>query len=241
MTKRIGMITPSSNTVVESVTTRVIGPYLDQWSVHYTRIAVKTISLERESLQQFTRATMLEAARLLADADVDVIAWNGTSASWTGFRDDEALCAAITAETGAAATSATLAQLRAFEALGTQRFGLAVPYVDEVRHAIVENYTAAGFPCLASAGLNVSRNHAFAEVPKPMIRDLIRRVDHPEAEAIAIVCTNFPGAYLVEELEGELGKPIFDSVLVVLWDALGLAGLDVPIPGWGKLLAGGVK
>lgn len=89
--------------------------------------------------------------------------------------------------------------------------------------------------------MNVSVNHAFAEVPQPTIRDLIRRVDHPEAEAIAIVCTNLAGAFLVEELEAELGKPIFDSVLVVLWDALRLAGVDLSIPGWGKLLAGGAK
>ena len=238
MTKRIGMITPSSNTVLESVTTRVIAPYIERFTVHYTRIVVKTISLEAESLQQFTRAKMLEAARLLADAQVDVIAWNGTSASWTGVADDEALCAAITAETGAMATTATLAQLRAFETLGVHRFALAVPYLDNVRQAIVRNFESLGIPCPASAGLNLSINREFAEVERSEIRTLLRRVDHPEAEAIAVVCTNFAGADLVEELEAELGKPIVDSVLVVLWDALRLAGLDVAIPGWGRLLRG---
>ena len=239
MTKRIGMITPSSNTVLESVTTRVAAPYLDEFTVHYTRIEVKTISLETKSLQQFTRAKMLEAARLLADAKVDVIAWNGTSASWTGLADDEDLCAAITAETGAAATTATLAQLRAFAALGVHRFALAVPYLDAVRLAIVRNFESIGIPCPASAGLNLSINHEFAEVEQAEIHDLLRRVDHPRAEAIAVVCTNFAGAYLVDALEAELGKPIVDSVLVVLWDALRLAGLDISIPGWGRLLRGG--
>lgn len=65
---------------------------------------------------------------------------------------DEALCTAITDETGAAATSATLAQLRAFEALGTRRFSLAVPYLDDVRLAIVENFTTAGIPVRRRAG-----------------------------------------------------------------------------------------
>jgi maleate cis-trans isomerase len=53
---------------------------------------------------------------------------------------------------------------------------------------------------------------------------------------VAIICTNLPAAWMVEELEVELGKPIFDSTLVTIWHALRLVGFDEPVAGWGRLL-----
>ena len=69
--KRIGMITPSSNTVVEPVTIAMTATLYPRVTCHFTRIAVKTISLADDSLTQFDLSTMLGAARLLADAGMD--------------------------------------------------------------------------------------------------------------------------------------------------------------------------
>src|SRR5206468_4917060 len=98
---------------------------------------------------------------------------------------------------------------------GVRRYGLAVPYLPEVRDRIVPTYAAAGYEAAATALLArpIETNHEFAEVPHEEIRQLIRRADVPEAEAIAVICTNFPAAWLVAELEAELGKPVFDSTL----------------------------
>lgn len=236
--KRIGMITPSSNTALEPINSEVAASrQRDQFTLHYARFVVKVISLDPGSVSQFTHGLMVDAARLLADGQMDVIAWNGTSGAWRGIADDVAMCEAITTATGASATTSTIAQINAFRALGVTRYSLAVPYVDEIRNAIVETYGGAGFTCVQSAGLGISINTAFAEVDHESIRDLIRRADHPEAEAIAVVCTNFPAAYVVEEMERELGKPILDSVLVTLWETLNLIDRPIPITGWGKLLA----
>src|SRR5689334_20553008 len=81
---RIGMITPSSNSVLEPTTIAVTGSLYPRVSTHYTRIEVKTISLEPESLAHFGTDRFVQAARLLADAGMDVIAWNGTAGAWQG-------------------------------------------------------------------------------------------------------------------------------------------------------------
>jgi hypothetical protein len=57
------------------------------------------------------------AARLLADAEVHSIVWNGTSGAWLGIAQDRAICAAITAATGIPATTTTLALLDALSLL----------------------------------------------------------------------------------------------------------------------------
>ena len=106
-----------------------------------------------------------------------------------------------------------------------------------MRDRIVPTFGAAGYECVRSALLDrpIEVNTEFAEVPHDEIRDLIRRADHPDAEAIAVICTNFPAAWLVDELERELGKPIHDSTLLAAWGGLRIAAASTAIPGWGRL------
>ena len=88
---RLGMLTPSSNTVLEPISSAMLAE-LPEVSVHFGRFKVTEIALSQEALQQFDDTEILRAADLLAHAKVDVIAWNGTSASWLGFDRDERLC-----------------------------------------------------------------------------------------------------------------------------------------------------
>jgi maleate isomerase len=235
---RIGMITPSSNTMVEPITSAITAAFGEELSIHYARIPVTRISLDRPSQQQFDRDAMLAAARSLADARVHAICWNGTSGAWKGAASDRWICEAIQRETGIPATSATLAQLEAFRAFGITRYGLAVPYLDDVRQAIIRVYDEEGFECVSSAHLGISVNFDFAQIPVDSLRNLVREADTPAAQALVVVCTNLATARLVEELEAELAKPIFDSLLLALWHPLRMIGWHTPITGWGRLLAG---
>jgi maleate isomerase len=234
--RRIGMITPSSNTMVEPLTSAMTAHLLDDLSVHYARIPVTRIALDQGSLDQFERDAMLNAARLLADAKVDVIGWNGTSGAWKGTEADRAICAAITAETGIPATTGTLAQIEAFRVHGIKKYALAVPYTKDVHDAIVPVYAGEGFECVNSAYLGISTNFAFAEVGLDTLRALIRKADHPDAEAVVVICTNLAAARVVERLEQMLGKPVHDSLVVSLWHPLRMIGWQQPIPGWGRLM-----
>jgi maleate isomerase len=234
---RLGMLTPSSNTVLEPLTYRILADHPDV-SVHFSRLTVRTISLGEASRGQFDTAPMVEAARLLADAKVDAIAWNGTSASWLGLETDRRLCERITAETGVPATSAILSQMEAFRANGVRRYGLVTPYVAEVQRRIVENWAGEGLECAADARLDIEDNFAFAEVAPETLAAMVRNVARSRPDAIAIVCTNLAGAGIAEALEQETGIPVHDSVAVTLWGALGAARRrDITIAGWGRLLA----
>ena len=86
--KRVGMLTPSSNTVLEPYTSAMFALFGDEASAHFGRFRVVEISMSDNSQSQFTDAPILEAARSLADAKVDLIAWNGTSALWYSQIDD---------------------------------------------------------------------------------------------------------------------------------------------------------
>jgi maleate isomerase len=232
---RLGMLTPSSNTVLEPVTSAMVAG-LPEVSAHFSRFRVTEISLSEPSRRQFDLAPILEAAGLLADAKVDVIAWNGTSAAWLGFEVDERLCAAITAATGIPATTSMLALNEALAGYGARRIAVVTPYLDEVQERIVDNYRSLGLECVAERHLGDPGNFSFALVREDTIAAMIREVAKAEPQAIATVCTNLGAAPLVEALERSLGVPILDTISVVVWRSLRLAGVDASrVQGWGRL------
>lgn len=232
---RLGMLTPSSNTVLEPVTTAMLAG-LPEVSAHFSRFKVTEIALSARALGQFDDTEILRAAELLAHAKVDAIAWNGTSASWLGFDRDEHLCERIRAATGIAACTSVLAFREIFERSGVRRIGLVTPYLDEVQSKIMANWQASGFQCTAERHLRLQDNFSFAEVEEEEIAGLARAVAREGCDAIAIVCTNMRGAGLVERLEGELGIPIYDSIATTLWKSLNVAGVaSSRIGQWGSL------
>lgn len=232
---RLGMLTPSSNTALEPITNAMLAGIADI-SVHFSRFKVTEIALSEAALRQFDDSEILRAAELLAHAKVDVIAWNGTSASWLGFERDERLCERITETTGIRACTTVLAYRDLFRSLGIARIGLVTPYRREVQDKIIANWGSEGLRCVAERHLSLQDNFSFAEVTEAEVARLIEDVVREGCDAVAVVCTNMRGAGVAHRLEQQLGVPVFDSIAVTLWACLIAAGIDPRrIQGWGSL------
>lgn len=236
--RKLGHITPSCNTVLEPLSAMMTYPMRHRVSNHFTRVSVGNISLEPTDIGQFDTSAMVGAASILAEAFMDAIVWNGTSGSWNGVQVDREMCDAIMSATGVAATSSTLAQLDALAHFGVSKIGLAVPYLDDVTEKIIATYTAEGYDVASHANLGIFVGRDMANVPLAEIRQLLRDANSDEVECLVVVCTGLPAALVVDEMEKELGKPIFDSVAVTLWKGMELVGLESTASGWGALLEG---
>ena len=235
---RIGMLTPSSNTVLEPETQALLGPLGARASVHFARFRVTQIALDAAADSQFALEPILAAADLLADARPALIAWNGTSASWRGFDSDTRLCSAIEARTGVPATSAMLAFNAALAALGVRRLGLVTPYTADVQAAISRTYATHGVDVVAEEHAGLRDNFSFGAIAEDRVAGMCRSVAAAGPDAIAIVCTNMRGARRAAALEAELGVPVLDSVAVTLWGCLTRAGVDTgPLHGFGRLFS----
>jgi maleate isomerase len=230
---RLGMLTPSSNTALEPITYAMLAG-VEGVSVHFSRFKVTEIALSDAATRQFDHDEILRAAELLAHAKVDVIAWNGTSASWLGFDRDERLCERITEATGIRACTTVLAYRDLLQRIPAARIGLVTPYTADVQNRIVSNWRSQGLNCVAERHLSLADNFSFAEVPEAEVARLSEEVVREGADAVVVLCTNMRGAGVAERLERTLGVGVFDSIAITLWVCLIATGVDPSVVrGWG--------
>jgi maleate isomerase len=234
---RLGVLTPSSNTVLEPLTTAIVAG-LPEVTAHFSRFRVTEIALSASALAQFDDSEILRAAELLAHAKVDVIGWSGTSSGWLGFERDLQLCDRIKAATGIPGCTAMLALNDLLAGIEARKIALVTPYTDDVQGRIVAHYKAIGLATVAERHLGIRDNYSFAEISPEQIAAMAREVAAARPDAIAIICTNMRGAPLAAALEAESGIPVFDTVATTVWKSLKIAGINpARVINWGKLFA----
>ncbi|TFZ05189.1 Asp/Glu/hydantoin racemase [Ramlibacter henchirensis] len=232
---RLGVLTPSSNTALEPLTTAIVG-MLPGASVHFSRFKVTEIALDAGALGQFDDSNILAAAELLADAKVDAIGWSGTSSGWLGFDRDRQLVQRIRERTGIPATTAVLALNELLGLRKITRLGFVTPYTDDVQQRIVANYRALGVDAVAERHLGIRVNHDFAGVDPRKLRELMAQVALERPQAITTFCTNLRAAQLAPDIERAHGIPLLDTVSTTVWGMVRAAGgSPAAITGWGEL------
>ena len=233
--KRIGMLTPSSNTVLEPMTAALLAN-LPHVTAHFSRFPVTEIALDPKALAQFDDSEILRAAELLAHARVDVISWNGTSASWLGFERDQRLAERIKAATGIHAETCILSLLDILKRLGARTQSIVSPYTDDVQQKAIAHYKAAGFHCPSERHLGIRDNFAFGTVTPEAIMAMIEEVALAGPETITVLCTNMAGARLASAVEARFDTILLDTVSVTLWGCLKALGVPPDsIQGWGRI------
>lgn len=216
---RLGMLTPSSNTVLEPVSAALLRE-LGSVSLHFARFRVTEIALDRAALGQFDPEPMLAAAELLSHAKVDCITWNGTSASWMGLDQDRALVQAIESRTATRATTCVLTMVEMLRRHGMARIGLVTPYTDDVQNRIAETLAGEGITVAAERHLGIRDNFSFGLVDRPTLDGMVAAVAASRPDAIVVLCTNLAGADRVPVWEAAWGIPVLDSVALSLVGAL---------------------
>jgi maleate isomerase len=205
---RVGLLVPSSNTVMEPDFWRALPPGA---TLHTGRMYLEETTPEAEG--RMLDEHVLPAARDLATARPDLIVFGCTSAGALRGNDyDAKLCRRISDLSGVPTVSVIASVRRAIAAGGARRVGVVTPYVDALNQRIKESVEAGGVEVAVIAGLGISDNFEIAAVPVEEILDFAERTLRGLAVDLAFVsCTNFPAVAALPELERRLGLPVVTS------------------------------
>lgn len=231
---RIGLIYMASSIVMDAEMSAMAAPGV---SVHTTRITLPKVTVE--GIEAMMNAPELEqAAKLLAEAPIDVLCFGGTSASFLhGTAYDHALIEKLKVwAPGIKVTTASTATLAALKAVNAGPVALATPYVDEVHLRAIRFLEENGHRVVSHNNMKIDTDHALAEVPLEEIYRFVRAVDHADATAIFISCTNLRSVGAIEALETALGKPVISAIQASFWHSAGLITDEGCKTGYGSLM-----
>jgi maleate isomerase len=203
---RVGLMIPSSNTMMEMDFTRDLPPGV---ALHTARMYMEdtTPAGENRMLDEFA----LPAARDLGTARPDVVVFGCTSAGALRGNDyDAQLCERISELTGAPTVSTIGAVRAAIEASGADRIGVITPYVDELNEKIRASIEADGAQVAAIAGLGITENFEIAEVSETEI------VAFAERALGALAAGGSIGLAARPAIAQRLGLPVVTSNQAVL-------------------------
>ena len=209
MSKRVGLLVPSSNTVMEADFYRNLPASV---TVHTGRMYMESTTVQGEGLMldEYT----LPAAKILATAKPDVVVFGCTSAgALRGNAYDTELCQRISEVTGRPTISVIESVRRKLSATRATRVAVLTPYVDELNRRIKASVEADGIKVVAIHGMDISINFDLALVePSQIVEFAQQRLGtRPQADALFISCTNYQAVSALPRLQDVYKIPVVTS------------------------------
>lgn len=220
---RLGLIIPSSNTVMEPD----FYGQLPTWvTVHTARAFLEDVTVEAES--RMLDVYVPEAARELATVQPDLVVFGCTSAAaLRGLAAEAELVERIGREAGGVRCISVGAAVRqALQRLRARRVWLVAPYIEEVTARVAALLEADGLEVVASASMGLVGNREIGRVRPDAIVQFVRRQQErwggagAAADALFVSCTNFQAMAVRRKLESLLGLPVVTSNHAALQAAL---------------------
>jgi maleate isomerase len=221
MSARVGLIVPSSNTVIEVDFYRRLPPTA---TLHTARMYLEETTPEGESamLDEYLPTAIND----LRSARPDVMVFGCTSAGALRGNDYEAqLITRIAQETGAETFSVAASVRRTILAAGGRRVGVITPYVDSLNEKIRESLQADGLEVTGIHGLGITDNFTIADVTPERIAEFASECfAGSDIDLLFASCTNFRAIDAREQIQAALDVPVVTSnhaALTVVLEQIG--------------------
>jgi maleate isomerase len=221
MSTRVGLIVPSSNSVIEVDFYRRLPA---DATLHTARMYLEETTPEGES-------AMLDEHLPVAISDLrtarpDVMVFGCTSAgALRGNAYEAELIKRIAEETGAETFSVAASVRRVIREAGGRRVGVITPYVDSLNDKIRQSLQDDGLEVAGIHGLGITENFAIAEVEPARIAEFASECfADSDIDLLFASCTNFRAIDAREEIHAALGVPVVTSnqaALTVVLDQIG--------------------
>lgn len=205
--RRVGLLVPSSNTVMEPDFVRGLP---DDVTLHTARMLLDDVTADAEA--RMLDDETLPAARALGTAQPHVAVFGCTSAGALRGLDADVRMTARIAEATAAPTVSVIQAVRAkLRHLGVRRLAVATPYTEALTERITESLRDL-FEIVAVAHLGLTDNREIGDTPPQRVVEFVRGAfEGVDVDAVFVSCTNFRAVEALDALTDVLGLPVTSS------------------------------
>lgn len=236
---KVGVIIPSTNTVVEH---DVATMRPDGVTFHSGRMYIDDPRLgtdaEFEALLGQIRSSINTAIRDVMTCAPDYLMM-GMSAEtfWGGVEGNRSFEDRVRAASGGlGVTTGATACRCALESLGCRRIAVLSPYQPVADANVTQFFEESAFDVVRFHGLRCPTAISIAEVPEAQLARVLRELDGDDVDAIVQVGTNLSMVQLADAAERWLGKPVIAINVATLWHALRANKIQDRFTGFGSLL-----
>ena len=212
--KRVGLIVPSTNTVMEPDLYRNLPPGT---TVHTSRMLLEgSVTIEAEELM--LDVYLPECARQIGTLMPDVVVFGCTSAgALRGPAYEQELAGEISKTTGAPTVTIMGAVVDELKRLDVKSVAVLTPYSEEINDTIKDSLESSGFTVPHINGMDVKGAFNIAAVSPEKIVDYVQEeLKGVESDCLFVSCANLKSVDVLEEIRQVAGRPVVTSNQAVL-------------------------
>jgi maleate isomerase len=226
---RLGVIVPSGNSIAEPQISAMLPAGV---ALFVTRLRLLGSS-EAELMGMLDG--LESAAGLLADAQVDLIAFHCTAVTTYLPELGASIRERMRRATGIPSIVTSESIVTAFRTLEMRRLVLLSPYLPEPHRREAEFIAAHGATVVSDAALGIDTNADMAAVSPDDLYDFVLRNASPRADGYFLSCTALRSLEIIEPLESVLNRPVITSNQAMVWHSLRHSEIKDRVSGLGRL------
>jgi maleate isomerase len=230
---RIGLIVLATDYTIEHEWRRILA-HLEGVALYQSRM-LNDQKITPETLRAMEPRIAAATGVILPGTELDVVAYGCTSAAMA--IGEERVFEQIRKERPKArCTTPITAAFAAFRAFGARRIGVLTPYRADVNRIVADYISARGFEVPVFGSFNEENDSVVAHISPASVKQGIRTVcDGAEIDAVFVACTSVRLVEHAADIEAEIALPVTSSNHAMAWHALRLAGIQDPLPRFGRL------
>lgn len=228
--KRIGLIIPSANIVIEPELYRAMPKLIN---IHVTRLPiVKSSTSNIKKMNAFIE----KAVQLLQHAQVHLMIYACVSGSFVeGIQGEKAIRQKIEILSKTPTLTASMALVNTVKHFNFRKVLLLTPYPREI-HLLAKKFLEENnIEVLDHKTLNIIESIAIGETSLEEVYSLAKSFTNKDAESLVICCTNLRTIGIINQLEDELGIPVITSTQSILWQSLKRFNYMDKVKGCGRI------
>jgi maleate cis-trans isomerase len=222
---RVGLMVPINNTTMEPE----LLAWLPRGSTCMTVKIPRGEGLLTEETYPAYAARAISLAKSFSEAQIDVVAFGCTAASFlSGPAGDAAMQKAVAEASRRPTVTTARSMLAALKAQQARKIAVLTPYGDDVNHGLIAFLASEQIRVCRLNSFQVANVEQLALITSRQVLERAQTLVDTDCDALFIACSQLPTYDVIEPLRQAFHKPVMSSIQVTAQEVMKAAGNLAP-------------